>query len=168
MTAKRARGFSAVGLTVTIMMVAAFSILAAPYLERWVIRSEASAFVSTLVKIAEDAEFFYQANCSSPSLTPDLSDLRGQGLLTFHERIKSPWRGDAPELQFLNWGTSNPRVNLILNDVPKRYLSAIKEASEFIVIQGSTVVFDRSVAFSYDEQQRSLISKSRLFDDSGC
>lgn len=162
------KGFSVVGITVMVAVISVFMFFAAPLFERWSIRNESALFVSMLNKASEDAELYYQANCSSSGLSPSLNDLRDAGLLRFRSDLRSPWGGDEPELYYSGWGTSTARVQLVVPSTPTKYLAALKGQSSYISVSGDTVIFDRSIGFGYDEEQQALIQRRNLFDDSGC
>lgn len=165
---KRAKGFSAVGLTVTLLAVTVIAILVEPLIERWEIEYRIDEYVDVLERAAEDAELYYQANCLEAPQTPNLSDFRNNGLMKFAAFLRTPWGQEYPIIQYENRGGPNPRVNIIMANVPTRYLTALKAASEHILIQDANALYSRSIAFSYDEQQQSLMDNRRLFDDVGC
>lgn len=165
---KRAKGFSAVGITVTLLALTVIAILVAPLIERWEIEYRIDEYADVLERAAEDAELYYQANCVEAPQTPSLSDFRSSGLMKFSALLRPPWRPEYPVIQYENWGSSNPRVNIIMANVPTRYLTALKAASEHILIQDANALYSRSIAFSYDEQQQSLMDNRRLFEDGGC
>lgn len=165
---KLIQGFSGIGITVTLSAIAVIAILIQPTIDRWTVKREVNDYIVTLERVAEDAELYYQANCLEPAHSPSLSNYQNSGLLRFSPLMRTPWRGDFPAIGYQNWGSSNPRVNIAMPNVPLRFISALKSASENIVIQGNNAFYNRSIAFSYDEQQQSLIENRRLFDESGC
>jgi|TARA_R100001509_G_scaffold114859_2_gene69966 hypothetical protein len=165
---KRAQGFSAVGVTVTLVAITVIAILIQPMVDRWKIENRVKEYIVTLERAAEDAELYYQANCLESPHTPSLSDFRSYRLMKFASFLRSPWSQEYPIIQYENWGGANPRVNISMANVPVRYLTALNAASEHIVIQGNNAIYNRSISFSYDEQQQSLMDNRRLFEDDGC